>query len=330
MQGIWRVIVNPAAAGGRAGRRWPSARTLLSSLGISFEEVFTCCPRNTAELAASSRADGFDGLAVYGGDGTLSTAASALCSMDTPPVLAQIPSGTGNDWIRSLGIPQSISGAVRLMKMGFTRRVDTGICLADGESRFFLNSAGMGFDAFVLRRTLALRKILPMGKSGYLISLGVSALSPPVWRALISSRGVELLSGEYFTLTLGVGRYSGGGMSLSPGAVPDDGLLDAVWILPVGFSTIAANIPRVFDGSLMELPQARSHRAETFRVEPRGELLMELDGELQTFPSPPVEIVFRTGPGLRVIAPEESEYSQAPPGCGPGTPPPTREASPGE
>jgi diacylglycerol kinase family enzyme len=298
-------------------------------MDIPFEPVFTSCPERTAELAASSLKDGFHGLAVYGGDGTLSTAASALCSMDRPPVLAQIPSGSGNDWIRSIGIPQSLSGALRLIKEGCTRRVDTGICLADGEPRFFLNSAGLGFDAYVLRRTLALRRVLPLGKSGYLISLGASAVSPPVWRALLSSRETELLSGEYFTLTLGVGRYSGGGMSLSPSAVPDDGLLDAVWILPVGFRTIAANISRVFDGTLMEMPQARSHRAETFRVEPRGEVLMELDGEFQTFPSPPAEIVFRTGPGLTVIAPGKPECSTVPRGCAPGTPRPSREAFPG-
>ncbi len=303
-QGTWRVIVNPAAAVGRAGRRWPSVADLLSSRGIPFAPVFTTCPGRTAELAESSVRDGFDGLAVYGGDGTLSTAASALCGMEVPPVLAHIPSGTGNDWVRSLGIPRSVPGAVELMKKGFTRRVDTGVCLADGEPRFFLNSAGMGFDAFVLHRALRLRRVLPLGKSGYLASLVASALFPPVWRADISSGGDLLHSGAYFTLTLGVGRYSGGGMSLSPAALPDDGLLDAAWILPVGFFTIAANIPRVFDGTLLELPQARGHRAAAFRVEPKGDLLMELDGEFQVFSSPPSEILFRTGPGLTVIAPE--------------------------
>jgi len=64
-QGTWRVIVNPAAAVGRAGRRWPSVADLLSSRGIPFAPVFTTCPGRTAELAESSVRDGFDGL---GGD----------------------------------------------------------------------------------------------------------------------------------------------------------------------------------------------------------------------------------------------------------------------
>lgn len=301
--GSWFIVVNPAAAGGSAARTWPSTGHFISGLGIEFTTAFTDSPETTRRLALSAANEGYGGVAVFGGDGTLSTAASALIDLASPPVLAQIPAGSGNDWIRSLGIPQDPREASVLLGQGFTRQVDTGLCRIDGTPHFFINSAGVGFDAFVLRRTMSLRRIVPLRKSGYIISLALSAIIPPRWRASITSRGRELHSGSYFTLTFGVGRYSGGGMSLSPTAVVDDGLLDAVWVLPVGFPTIAMNLPRVFNGSLMKLSQARSERSPFFSVIPEGEILLELDGDFQRFSRTPSELVFETGPMLRVISP---------------------------
>lgn len=297
------MIVNPAASGGRAGRQWPESSRMLRSIGLDHTVVFTEGPSMTRELALSASAEGLGGLVVFGGDGTLSTAASAVSCLPSPPVLAQIPAGSGNDWIRSLGIPQGIREAALLIKRGVTGVVDSGLFRGCGREALFMNSAGIGFDALVLRRTLSLRRLVPLGKSGYLLSLAASALFPPVWRASIATGADTLHDGSYFTLTIGVGRYSGGGMSLSPTAVPDDGLLDAVWILPVGFPTILKNLPRVFDGTLMELAQARSRRASSFSVEPSGELLLELDGEFQKMPLEPGKLVFENGPGFRVIVP---------------------------
>lgn len=301
--GKWRVLVNPAAAGGRAGSRWHATAGILREIGLDFSPVFTANPGETKALALASVADGFPGLAVYGGDGTLSTVASAISELPSPPILGQIPAGSGNDWIRTLGISQNTREAAMVLLDGCTRKVDTGLCVVDGLKSLFINSAGIGFDALVLRRTLGLRKTLPLRKSGYLVSLAFSALVPPRWNAEVYADGRVLVSGEYFTLTIGVGRFSGGGMSLSPDALIDDGLLDAVTILPVGLSTIARNLSRVFDGSLMKLRQARADRAETITVIPHGEILLEMDGEYRVFPSPPESITFNTGPVLRVAAP---------------------------
>lgn len=301
--GHWRIIVNPAAGGGRAGRMWPAAADALVSIGLDHTPAYTSNPSMTRELALAAAAEGCGGLAVYGGDGTLSTVASAIAGLPAPPVLAQLPAGSGNDWIRSIGIPHRVRDAAVVIKRGVTGFVDSGLCRVGGKESLFINSAGMGFDAFVLRRTLSLRKVLPLGKSGYLLSLAFSALAPPRWRASISAGATKIHSGGYFTLTIGVGRFSGGGMSLSPTAVPDDGLLDAVWILPVGFPTILRNLPRVFDGTLMEMPQTRSHRSTSFSVDPDGALLLELDGEFQDLPEKPGGLVFENGPRFKVIIP---------------------------
>jgi YegS/Rv2252/BmrU family lipid kinase len=299
--GKWFVIVNPAASGGVAGSSWPGTREMLESAGLDCTHAFTESPSTTGALAMRALSEGFGGIAVFGGDGTLSTVGAVLSGVESPPVLGHIPAGSGNDWIRSLGIPQDRASTVHLLKQGHTRIVDTGICSIDGFRRPFINSAGLGFDAFVLKRTLALRKMLPLRKSGYLVSLFIAALWPPGFTATILADGKDFHSGRYFSLTVGVGRFSGGGMSLSPTALMDDGLLDAVRIAPVGFFTIAANIRRIYSGTLMDMKQAHGARAVSFSVIPQGNVLLELDGEFQPFREMPGKLVFETGPALRVI-----------------------------
>jgi YegS/Rv2252/BmrU family lipid kinase len=299
--GKWFVIVNPKAQGGGAGGSWPEIRRVLENTGLDFSYAFTDCASTTSGLTLRALSEGFGGVAVFGGDGTLSTVGAVLSSVEDPPVLGQIPAGSGNDWIRSLGIPQDRVSVALLLKKGHTRSVDTGVCTACGVRMPFINSAGMGFDAFVLKRTLALRKLLPLKKSGYLVSLFIAALWPPRFSATVLADGNAFHSGRYFSLTVGVGRFSGGGMSLSPSAVIDDGLLDAVRIAPVGFPTIAANIGRIYSGTLMDMKQARGARAASFSVVPQGNVLLELDGEFQVFPEKPEKLVFDTGPVLRVI-----------------------------
>lgn len=300
--GNWFVIVNPSASGGAAGKAWPETRNLLSKAGLDYSFCFTGSPSETSKLARNAVDDGYGGVAVFGGDGTLSTIGSVLSLLEHPPVLAHIPAGSGNDWARSIGIPGDSASAALLMKQGCTRLVDTGTCTVDGVRIPFMNSAGLGFDAFVLKRTLALRRVLPLKKSGYLVSLFIAALRPPCFSATVQADGKTFHSGPYFSLTVGVGRFSGGGMSLSPTALVDDGLLDAVRIAPVGFGTIAANIGRIFNGTLMEMKQAMGTRAAAFSVMPDGKVLLELDGEFQSFQADPLKIDFSSGPVLRVIA----------------------------
>lgn len=299
--GKWFIVVNPAASGGGAGSSWPETRQMLERTGLEFNHALTDGPAITSALTIRAVSEGYGGVAVFGGDGTLSTVGAVLSTFETPPVLASIPAGSGNDWIRSLGIPQDTTEAAALLKQGCTRTVDTGVCIIDGVRKPFINSAGIGFDALVLKRTLALRKLLPLKKAGYLVSLFIAALWPPRFRATVLADGKPFHSGRYFSLTIGVGRFSGGGMILSPTAVIDDGMLDAVRIAPVGFFTIAANIGRIFNGTLMKMKQAMGVRGASITVIPEGIVLLELDGEFQTFKNIPGMLVFETGPVLRVI-----------------------------
>ncbi|MCK5131804.1 MAG: diacylglycerol kinase family lipid kinase [Candidatus Sabulitectum sp.] len=305
----WLVIVNKKAGQGSAGKLWNFTEVSLKAAGINFTARFTEAPAQTRLLASNALNLGYDGVIVFGGDGTASDAAASLSPLECRPVLAFLPAGSGNDWIRSVGFnPATIDSCIKAIAAGNTGLVDAGICIWQGGSRFFLNSAGAGFDALVLKRTIGARKFLPFGKMNYLFVLAVSAFLPPHWRAAISCDGKPFYKGDYLTLTTGVGRYSGGGMLLSPSAVSDDGLLDCAVLAPMNFFTIAKHAAKLFDGTLLETKWATSARGKVIRIEPDrpGSLVIELDGEI-VIPgkdSSYIELVSLPD-NLRVIVPPE-------------------------
>ena len=303
----WLVIVNRKAGGGQAGKLWTSVETSLLNSGINFSSRFTEAPAQTRLLASNAMNMGFTGVISFGGDGTVSDTAAAISELDVKPVLAVLPAGSGNDWIRSAGFEHpSIDSCMNAIAAGKTRLVDSGICSWPGGSRFFLNSAGIGFDALVLKRTMASRRFLPGGKTGYLLNMAISALFPPHWRATISCDGKPFYKGDYLTMTTGVGRYSGGGMQLSPNAVSDDGLLDSVILSPMNFFTIAKNIPKLFDGTLHKTEWATSAQGTVIRIEPAvaGSTVLEIDGEVVVpcLNAPYIELVSKPQ-NLRIIIP---------------------------
>jgi diacylglycerol kinase family enzyme len=305
----WLVIVNKKAGWGSASRLWNRTESMLLNAGIDFTAKFTEAPAQTRLLSANALNLGYGGVAVFGGDGTVSDAAAAISGNLEKPVLAFLPAGSGNDWIRSLGFnPGHMEECISAMSRGKTGLIDSGLCRWPGGSRFFLNSAGAGFDALVLKRAIAIRRFLPFTGLNYMLSLTASAIIPPRWNATLFCDGVPFYKGDYLSLTVGIGRYSGGGMILSPLSLPDDGFLDALCLSPMNFFQIAQNFNRVFNGTLNETKKATCAKGSVIRLEPSkaGSVILELDGE-KVFPGKNAEYIeFVSRPGdLTVIVPSE-------------------------
>ncbi len=305
----WLVIVNKKAGGGAAGKLWSQTKTALDTASIKFTPKFTEAPAQTRLLASNALNLGYSGIIIFGGDGTVSDAAAALNGFSEKPVIAFLPAGSGNDWIRSVGFnPATMESCIQAIKAGNTKIVDAGMCRWPDGQHFFLNSAGFGFDALVLKRATTLRKFLPFSKMNYLLTLALSALIPPHWRATFSCDGKPFYKGDYLTHTTGVGRYSGGGMQLSPTAVADDGLLDSVVLSPMNFFTITKHLTSLFDGTLHKTQYATSAQGTSIKIEPEkpGALVLELDGEIVIPGTDAKYIELISLPNnLRVITPPE-------------------------
>jgi YegS/Rv2252/BmrU family lipid kinase len=162
-------------------------------------------------------------IVLAGGDGTLSLAATELAGK--APALGILPSGTANDFARSLGIPDVLEEAAALIAAGHLREVDVG--LADG--RPFLNAASIGLSVAVTRRlTQGLKRWA--GKLAYPLAAGREALSTRPFRVHLRIDG-EHRALRAFQVVVGNGRYHGAGTLLAPDARLDDGKLHVYAIL---------------------------------------------------------------------------------------------------
>lgn len=281
------VIVNPNAGVKKGTKDWPQIERLLHSEGIAFDSRLTACRGDAAGLAAGAVAAGYRNICTVGGDGTLNEVLNGVMQQQqTDPAeitLGMIPVGTGNDWCRMYGIPFDYRGAIRILKEGKTCLQDAGrVTHYHGErkeERWFMNVAGMGYDALVAKKTNLLKEKGFGGPLTYMYFVFASLFQYRFIEAVIETDGRTVFKGEIFSMNVGICKYSGGGMIQVPGAVPDDGLFDVTVIEKAPKWVVIRHVGKLYDGSLVNLPMVKTFRGEQVRIRSTGKLYLETDGE---------------------------------------------------
>src|SRR5919108_4374696 len=146
------VVVNPAAGGGRTARLWPALRDELQRLGLAFDWTATSARGDGTRLARAAVAAGAGLVVAVGGDGTLNEVVNGVRSVGAETSVGAVLTGRGCDACRNFGVPRDPLAAVRALADGHDARFDLGCAeWADGRRRWFVISAGAGFDAAVAR-----------------------------------------------------------------------------------------------------------------------------------------------------------------------------------
>jgi len=283
-----KLIVNPVAANGTVGKRWPRIRDLLRAEGAEFDAVLTERPGHATELACQALAEGHRTIVAVGGDGTVNEVVNGLMvggTVDPAVALGIVPGGTGADLARTLGIPRDDEGACRCLLRGRRRPIDLGeiICIREGREvrRYFANVAGLGFDGEVA--DLANRNPLTKALGGtipYLICLFITLVTYRNKNAAVSFDG-RSLRGRVNSVIVANGQYFGGGMHIAPHATPDDALLDLIILGDLGKLDFLANVPKVYRGTHLTHPKVDEYRGvKEVRVEAEERMFIQADGEL--------------------------------------------------
>jgi len=293
MSALPLVIVNPASAGGATRAAWPSIASDLRRHFGPFECVFTEPDAGAASIAEREARAGRAFVVACGGDGTISEVADGLLRSGADPELGILPSGTGGDFRRGLGLPRRAADAALALRTGRTRRIDAGrVSYVDergnAAARHFVNVASFGMGGDVIRRVKG-GDVLGAGLSKLLG--GRAAFAAAALRTAAEFRkplvSVRLDGGPEARLRVtnfcvANARYFGGGMKIAPTALVDDGLFDAVAVGDLGPLSVLANSYRVYLGTHLGMEAVRHARAR--RVEARAadtsDVRLEVDGEL--------------------------------------------------
>jgi diacylglycerol kinase (ATP) len=281
------VILNPASAGGRTLRRWPATMRALNAAGVSFDLHRTAGPGDATDAVRSALADGRRTIVVVGGDGTLNEVVNGFFDAEGAPigedaVLALLPSGTGGDFRRAVGIPSDIEAAARLIAVASVRHIDAGrIEFANGLQRFFLNIADCGMGGEVVARVnrSAHKAGGARGSAMFLGTALTTLLSFTSRNARIEVDGT-LVERDVRSVVIANGRYFGGGMHVAPNAVLDDGQFDVVIIGETGRTRALTGIASLYRGRHLNRREVEVFRARTVRVSCDGApMLFDTDGE---------------------------------------------------
>ncbi len=275
---VWQImrcafILNPIAGNGFASRSMEKLEENLKDRPEIVYRVFlTERPGHATEIAAGLAAEGtWDIVFSVGGDGTAFETAAGLA--ETGQKMAVIPAGTGNDFVKAVGLPREPAEALAFALCHEPRPVDLGR-INDGA---FLNICGTGFDVTVLDYAAELKKKY-RGLTPYLLGLV---------KAIAHHRGVRLKltidgrteEGEFLTCAIANGQFFGGGIPICPAARPDDGKLNVVlirnrprWMMPF-------YLPGLMMGRALSFKITKHVLADRVEMESPG-MRVNVDGEI--------------------------------------------------
>ena len=290
------IIINPKS-GKRAFRRqriylWH----LLRRRHQPFAYRVTKYAGHATELARELVERGYDELLILGGDGTLSEAVNGIMRSSIPAdqrakiQVGLMPRGTGNDWGRYWGLTKQHKDSLRRFFEGTPHPIDIG-CLTYWRNgiehhRYFINSVGFGVDPLCCKKAETLKHYIGSHHVNYLFGLIAAVAQHKSQHMVLTVDGRQAVDDRLFTMNIGNGPFSGGGIRQNPQADPTDGVLHAMFVRRPTFAQVLRALPHLFDGRLTEQPFVYPITGREIEINYRKHILFEADGILENIIGP--------------------------------------------
>lgn len=282
------MIVNPVADKGHGLDDFPLISRLLREANVHTETVFTEHKFHATELTVTAVKEGYRRIIVVGGVGTLHEVVNGLfIQKEVEPnevLLAMIAIGTGNNWVRAFGTSTRYQDAVRHIAEGYSFLQDVGEVSYEEslyrQTRYFANVAGVGFDAFLLKRMTHLQKKRRFSawRKFLCVLSNFFVYKPTGMKVWVD--GERIHNGLMFSIALGICKYNGDGVMQLPDAVADDGQLDLSLVKPIHFWHILFRLSYLYNGGIYRIGHVLHARGHKVRIESSPEVSLEVDGEL--------------------------------------------------
>ncbi|MEZ4918567.1 MAG: diacylglycerol kinase family lipid kinase [Saprospiraceae bacterium] len=303
---FWYIIFNPAAGGGTLEAEWPRLEACLRTAGYSYTVAFTRYKGHAIRLAEEAVLKGHRYLMAVGGDGTNHEVVNGIFKQKkvapNEVYYALLPFGTGNDWARYYELSRDFEERLARIKKLKTQKQDLGWVRYqsdEGEQeRFFVNVAGMAYDAFIAKKTEEMER--RPGAIQYLLMVARYLFQYELQPARIEF-DEQQIDDLFYTINIGICPYSGGGMRLVPQAVPNDGMLALTFARELPKWEVLVQTRRFYTGTILDHPKITGLNTEgPIRVLPlQGTTtLLEADGEFLGY-APAVFRIMKKG--LRVV-----------------------------
>ena len=238
-----------------------------------FPTVYATQKANDAREKVKEFSKEYEEILVSGGDGTLDEVVSGLLKSEEKSIIGYIPTGSTNDFSRSLKIPTDIKKATKIAINGETMDIDVG----KFNSKFFTYVAAFGSIAQVSYETDQSMKNI-FGRFAYILE-GVKTVSNlKAYKAKITIDD-EVFEGEFIHF-MATNSVSVGGFNnfYKKNIGLDDGIFEAVLIKkPNGL----IELNQIIDGlrSKKENDNVIFRSGSVFKVESDEKISWTLDGD---------------------------------------------------
>ena len=284
------LIVNPHAGNKHGFKAAHRVSGILNENGHETHLLISEFPGNTIDIAASIDVEIFDGILAVGGDGTLFEVINGLLKnkKELKIPLGQIPVGTGNSFIKDLGVSTE-DDVLKAVLSGNVRDIDLGEFTYSGGSHFFVNLLGTGFVSNVAYRA---RKYKLFGTFSYILGVLEELIVLKAVDIELTIDGTLIKRKAVFTEICN-SRYTGGDMLMAPGAEIDDGLLDVVVLNRISRRKLLSLFPLLFKGEHVNDDAVEVFKGKEISLRSEKPLMLTPDGE--TFGDTPIDV--RVHPG---------------------------------
>lgn len=272
-------IVNPVSANGRGKKIWSQLEPVLGEKQLVYTVHFTTGPKHATLLAKEIRkVSKVEAVIVVGGDGTLHEVAQGLIGTAIP--LGCIPAGSGNDFARALHISTNSIKALEMLLSSKPYKID----VAEINNSFFVNGSGIGFDGAVARITNGSKikcwlNRMKLGRLAYvIIALRLLCTFRPMALTLTID-GRRYFYDNIWLIAVSNIPFYGGGMSVCPDAIYDDGLLDLCIVSNINRFHFLRSLIKVFKGKHTSEPGIIMMRGRKISIQSKKTLPIHMDGE---------------------------------------------------
>ncbi|MCA9704468.1 MAG: diacylglycerol kinase family lipid kinase [Myxococcales bacterium] len=274
------AVINPAAGGGRCGKRFPAALERLQQAGVAVDTVQTSAPGEAVQIVREAWAAGRRRFIAVGGDGTGYEVVNGLFPQaahdEERPVLGFLPLGTGNSFLRDF-TEQGAEHTIEALASGARRACDV-IRLRHTEGELhYINILSIGFVADV--NGLRARRFKRWGEFGYVLAVitAVAGLRAQAYPMRLDEG--ELDERLQVFASFNNSRFTGGKMMMAPHARTDDGMIAVISVGKMGRISLLATFPKIFKGTHVEHPAVSIAQAARVELSIEEEIDVMVDGE---------------------------------------------------
>jgi len=292
-------IVNPISGTGKQKQLDKLLANNLDKSKFDYSIVFTESGGHATDLAKSGIDDN-DIIVAVGGDGTVNEVARGLVNSNR--IMGILPVGSGNGLARHLKLSMRLSESIKILNKLDIETIDT----ADINGEYFVNVAGIGFDAHVahLYAKTVKRGPIPYAK---LMTMEFQKYKPIPYKVLIEGKSYDLSA---FLISFANSSQFGNNAYISPQAIINDGLIDVCMM--TGFPIVEAGqlAMQLFNKRMDKSKYMNIVQGANITIEAENDIIGHIDGEPVNFSN---KIEVRVNPAsLKVIHNPNSNKMQLP------------------